>query len=382
MLSPAPSAGNADFSGTNNQVAGVDEGDIVKTDGRSLYVLAGDGVGDDTRDVMASMLRDDPDLVFVDRPKAGRTGERHRAELLATTDAEHVTYLGDDDLLFPDHVERMLGLLERADVAMPQSTHWHPDGEVGTSPWSLEDEPGRSMALDGVSLFSLTGLAHTMAAYRRLPFGWRDTPPGFYTDQYMLLQFLAEDWCRFAVDDTATTVHLADSLRREMTPHERYAELRGVDEWMRHRDGWNEFRGRAQRQLRRQAAEHIVALGGAHDRLAALAQQLEELEAARAESQAALDAEVQRSAGLDEALDAEVQRSTGLDEALDAERLRSAELSAALDAERVRADALDEAVRAQSNELAAVMATRTMRLRALLVRPRAVRALLRWRRAG
>lgn len=33
-----------DFSGTNNQVDGVDEGDMVKTDGRHLYVLAGDGV--------------------------------------------------------------------------------------------------------------------------------------------------------------------------------------------------------------------------------------------------------------------------------------------------------------------------------------------------
>ncbi len=43
-LSPTPSAGNADYSGTNNQVAGVDEGDIVKTDGRSLFVIAGDGV--------------------------------------------------------------------------------------------------------------------------------------------------------------------------------------------------------------------------------------------------------------------------------------------------------------------------------------------------
>ena len=42
--SAGAAAGNADFSGTNNQVAGVDEGDIVKTDGRSLYVLAGDGV--------------------------------------------------------------------------------------------------------------------------------------------------------------------------------------------------------------------------------------------------------------------------------------------------------------------------------------------------
>jgi uncharacterized secreted protein with C-terminal beta-propeller domain len=39
--SPAQSG---DFSGTNNQVAGVDEGDLVKTDGEHLFVLAGDGV--------------------------------------------------------------------------------------------------------------------------------------------------------------------------------------------------------------------------------------------------------------------------------------------------------------------------------------------------
>jgi len=36
-----PSGG---YSGTNNQVSGVDEGDMVKTDGEHLYVLAGDGV--------------------------------------------------------------------------------------------------------------------------------------------------------------------------------------------------------------------------------------------------------------------------------------------------------------------------------------------------
>jgi len=37
-------AGSGDFSDTNNQVAGVDEGDLVKTDGQHLFVLAGDGV--------------------------------------------------------------------------------------------------------------------------------------------------------------------------------------------------------------------------------------------------------------------------------------------------------------------------------------------------
>ena len=45
VASTAVSPGQSgDFSGTNNQVAGVDEGDIVKTDGQHLYVLAGDGV--------------------------------------------------------------------------------------------------------------------------------------------------------------------------------------------------------------------------------------------------------------------------------------------------------------------------------------------------
>ena len=39
--SPANTGG---YSGTNNQVAGVDEGDLVKTDGEHLFVLAGDGV--------------------------------------------------------------------------------------------------------------------------------------------------------------------------------------------------------------------------------------------------------------------------------------------------------------------------------------------------
>ena len=37
-------AETGDFSGTNNQVAGVDEGDLVKTDGEHLFVLAGDGI--------------------------------------------------------------------------------------------------------------------------------------------------------------------------------------------------------------------------------------------------------------------------------------------------------------------------------------------------
>ena len=69
----------------------------------------------------------------------------------------------DDDSLFPDHVERMLALLNEADVAMPLGSNLLPNGVVEAFPWALEDEPGRSMARSGVSLFSLTGLSHSMS---------------------------------------------------------------------------------------------------------------------------------------------------------------------------------------------------------------------------
>ncbi|MEX0847467.1 MAG: glycosyltransferase family A protein [Ilumatobacteraceae bacterium] len=331
-------------------------------------VVIGDGVGDDTRDVMAGLLRDDSALVFVDRPKSGRTGERLRHEVLVATDAEHITYLSDDDLLFPDHIERMLALLERADVAMPPSTHLSRDGEVLTSPWSLEDEPGRSLALSGTSLFSLTGLAHTMGAYRRLPFGWRDTPPGFYTDQYMLMQFLAEDWCRFAVDDTVTAVHLADSLRRDMTPDERSSELREVDVWMRERDGWAEFRRHAQRHLRHQAAEGIVGLDIARQQVAEASRYAADLEITLQQTRAAVEEATLYAADLVRHLD-------------DASQARD-EAFRSLVEQRRRGDELEGLLAERSTQYATVMATRTIRLRDSLLRRRGVRALMRWQRGG
>ena len=305
-------------------------------------VVIGDGVGDDTRDVMASLCRDDPDLVFLDLPKAGRTGEPHRHRVLADSRADVVTYHSDDDLLFPDHVERMLALLDHADVVMPMGAHLRPDGTAESSPWSLGEEPGRTMALGGTSLFSLSGITHTMAAYRRLPFGWRETPDGFYTDQYMLLQFLAEPWCRFDVDDVPTTVHLADSLRRDMSASQRFEEMSRVDDWMRHRDGWREYRHRVQSHLRRTAAQSMVDLHSISDHLGLVSRENEELRA-RLDEMATQDSQLQARIG-------------------DAERTIS-ELVHALDA--------------RSREVEALMATRTMRLRRAFVCNRFVRAVLR-----
>ena len=301
-------------------------------------VVIGDGVGDDTRDVMTDLCRDDADLVFVDLPKAGRTGERHRHRMLVDSSADVVTYHSDDDLLFPDHVEQMLALLERADVVMPMGANIRPDGVVESSPWSLGEEPGRTMALGGTSLFSLSGITHTMAAYRRLPFGWRDTPDGFYTDQYMLLQFLGEEWCRFDVGDVPSTVHLADSLRRDMTPSERFEELREVDAWMRTRGGWAEYRRLAQRHLRRTAAEGLVGRHALSEELASASHRNEELSARLGEM-----------------------------------AVREADLAARCETAEQTVSALVHALDARTREVDALRSSRAMRLRDALVGNRFVR---------
>jgi len=49
----SPTSSTGDHSDTNTQVAGVDEGDIVETDGRHIFVIAGDGV-----DVLAAVPAD------------------------------------------------------------------------------------------------------------------------------------------------------------------------------------------------------------------------------------------------------------------------------------------------------------------------------------
>jgi glycosyltransferase involved in cell wall biosynthesis len=308
-------------------------------------VVIGDGVGDDTRDVMAALCREDADTVFVDLPKAGRTGERHRHRVLVDSEADIVTYLSDDDLMFPDHVERMVALIEHCDVALPMGSHLLPDGVVESSPWSLGEEPGRTMACKGTSLFSLSGLSHTMASYRRLPHGWRDTPEGFYTDQYMLLQFLHEDWCRFDVSDVPTIVHLADSLRRDMSPSQRFDELRDVADRMRRRGGWTEYRRLVQSHLRRTAAQLMVDMNSAAEHVGDLSRRNDDLAAQVGELETR---HVELTA-------------------------RSEELAAELSDLR---RSYDE----RCAELDALMGTRTMRARNAFVRSRVMRALLSRRR--
>jgi hypothetical protein len=190
-------------------------------------IVIGDGVGDDTREVVEALRNEDPRVHFLDLPKGPNHGEVYRGQAIEATEAPAVCYLCDDDLLLPGHVEAICELLAEVDLANSQNGHVEADGSWHHYFGDLGSPAAREwMRGPGRNFVSLTGTAHTAAAYRRLPHGWRTTPPGEWPDHYMWRQFLAEPWLRAATATGVTALQFPSHLEREdWDPPRRRAEL-------------------------------------------------------------------------------------------------------------------------------------------------------------
>ena len=73
--------------------------------------VVGDGCDDETERVVLGA--DDPRVRFSRFPKGMGFGYAHRNTVLRRGRSPYVAYMTDDDLLFPDHLERALSALER-----------------------------------------------------------------------------------------------------------------------------------------------------------------------------------------------------------------------------------------------------------------------------
>jgi GalNAc5-diNAcBac-PP-undecaprenol beta-1,3-glucosyltransferase len=194
-----------------------------------IFVI-GDGVPERTREIMVDIRRSDPRVLFFDHPKGPRHGEVYRAAALEQAGGRIVCYLGDDDLWLPDHVACMERLLDDADFGHSMHLEAAQDGSLHAHLFDVALPLHReSMLQRNQPGFGLTFGAHTLAAYRRLPQGWRTAPPNIFTDLYMWQQFLGRDWCRSRSLMRPTALHFDSPSRRAWTLEQRGAEL---DRWV------------------------------------------------------------------------------------------------------------------------------------------------------
>ena len=222
--------------------------------------IVGDGTDDATRDVVRRMQQSDQRIIFHDHPKSERTGEQYRHPIVMQSQATFVTYLGDDDLMSPDHIELMAKEMLSAEVSFPPLTFVDPNGMIELRTHSLDDPYWRTIAINGMSLFSLSGLTHTTAAYRSLAEGWMTTPLEYFTDQYMILKFLDRPEFRFSLAPLPTVLHFPSTQRNEFSALDRVAELDKYSLQFASLEQWNQFRLSLFDNLRRRENDAQVSL--------------------------------------------------------------------------------------------------------------------------
>lgn len=228
-------------------------------DGASVEVLVvGDGVEDETREIVAGFA--DPRVRFFDFPKGERLGEAHRHSVLQQAAGRIASYLADDDLLLRDHAAEMGRLLENADFAHSVSAHLAADDVLEYFPWNMGRSEFQELARPRRGSIGLTGVAHTLEAYRRLPHGWRTTPNGMPTDHYMWIQWLDLPDFRGVMGDRLTYLTFPDPLWGQLPEEERAEALAS---WLRRsrEPGFDQVLDRMLREAIRRAAEdyHVWA---------------------------------------------------------------------------------------------------------------------------
>jgi hypothetical protein len=193
-----------------------------------VFVI-GDGVPDETRDIMAEIMRADSRVRFFDHPKGPRHGERYRHEALLEARGRIVCYLSDDDLYLPRHVEEMSALLKHADFAHAVAAAVQPDGTVSTWTVDLALPIYRDELLAGRNRVPFSAGAHTLDFYRQLAEGWTSAPKGTATDLFMWQKFLRHPARRFRSGRTPTVLVFPSPARTNATSADRLQELQG---WM------------------------------------------------------------------------------------------------------------------------------------------------------
>ncbi len=175
--------------------------------------IIGDGATPEVRKVAAELSEKHNVVEFLDRPKLKNRGERYRDEVIKASDADFISYLCDDDLFMPHHLETMAQHLENYDFVHPRPTFVNPDGTFFFIPSGIESPRIKTWhrLVPPQNSISLTGACHTRDAYLALDNGWDAGPPDVWTDLNMWVKFFANEGISTFTSEQTTTIKLMHS---------------------------------------------------------------------------------------------------------------------------------------------------------------------------
>lgn len=171
------------------------------------HLIVGDGAVEAGREIARSYAESDPRVRFFDNPKGPNHGEIHRDAAIRESSGRIISYLSDDDLWFDDHLATLTALLEGADFAYTLTVCPLANGDIDLIYGDMSDPVYRERMLAGQNFVAPSTVAHTRAAYDRLPHGWTTAKPGDFADLTCWRQFLEIPDLRFRFSGKVTALH-------------------------------------------------------------------------------------------------------------------------------------------------------------------------------
>lgn len=136
-------------------------------------MIVGDGVDSRTREICKNLSDSDPRINFIDNPKGERSGVMHRHNAVLCARGERIFYNDDDDLLLPNHVEKLGASLERFDFAESLPASVSLSGRIEVSLANHSASPLRhELAKGTLKLTYDTHIGHRRKAYLSLDNPW------------------------------------------------------------------------------------------------------------------------------------------------------------------------------------------------------------------
>ncbi|WP_075351820.1 glycosyltransferase family 2 protein [Algoriphagus marinus] len=182
-------------------------------------LVIGDGANDFTKKVIHDLVAKDSRIRFFDFPKHPRRGEENRHQvLLNEAKGKYISYLCDRDIMLSNHLETLELYLDKHDFASTLNFVMLEAREGMTFGW-------KNIAGWNSASWKLSCVGHSLDFYKKLPYGWRTTPVGQFTDIYMWDQFLRHPDCKSYSGLEATILWFKRGDHPGMSSERRKAEL-------------------------------------------------------------------------------------------------------------------------------------------------------------
>lgn len=181
-------------------------------------IVVGDGAPPATEVLLKQWCAQDSRIQFQRNEKGEGYGERHRHCALQGAKGELVAYLGDDDIWLENHLQILADMLEHNDFAHTVQANVEPSGKVSLSGGRFDTPYGRNSLLElGFNAAGPTCVGHTLAAYNKLPFGWRPKPENQPSDTHMWKQWFSQKDLQIGYSLTVSALHIGSPAREKVS---------------------------------------------------------------------------------------------------------------------------------------------------------------------